>query len=170
MFDPDFDDSLEESDGVFGNQLFKGDQKPGLQRDPAAHGGEAPRGIAGEGEPGDVDDESEEIWDQRDDEEEFSEFGGAPCALEVLAAVEEGGKGDEEGEDVLLDEGGGEEGPGEDNGEGGDDSEERDGEVLVGRGGASSRGSVGLPGNPVTVAERTGDDGEGDGYYEGEPG
>lgn len=70
----------------------------------------------------------------------------------------------------MLDEGGGNEGPGEDDREGGDNGEEWDGEVFVGSGGASCRGGFGLSGHPVAVAKGAGDDGEGDGDDEGDPG
>lgn len=168
MFNADFDDAFEHGDGVFGDQLLEGDEEASLEGDAAADGCERAGDVAGEREPGDVDEEGEGVWDEGDDEEEFAEFGRAPGALEVLAAVEEGCEGDDEGEDVLLDEGGSEEGPGEDEGEGGDDGEEGDGEVFVAGGGGGVCG-VGLAGHPVTVAEGACEDGEGDGEDERDP-
>lgn len=58
--------------------------------------------------------EGQDVGDQGDDEDELGKVSRRPGALEVAAALVEGKAGNGEGKDVALDEGGGDEGPGVD--------------------------------------------------------
>ena len=81
------------------------------------------RRAAPKGAPNQMEGHNQGIWNQRDGDDEFGEFTGAPGALEVLAAVEERGAVQEDGEDILFDKGRGDQGPGVEDEARGDESE-----------------------------------------------
>lgn len=70
--------------------------------------------IAGEGKPRNVDDECHKVRDHSDHQEKFPKISRTPGSFQVLSAVENCGKGDGQGEDVLLDKSAGNKSPWED--------------------------------------------------------
>lgn len=111
MFDAHLHQTLEYSDGVFGNELLEGDKEGGLDRDSTADLSEAYRGVTPDGCPQQIERHDNHIGEDGDGDNEFGKLPRTPGTLKVLAAVEEGGQVQKDGEDVLLDKGGREEGP-----------------------------------------------------------
>lgn len=63
------------------------------------------------GTPEEVNWDNRDIGDDGDRGEKLAELARTPCALEILAAIEDGGGVQEDGEDILFDQGGGHQGP-----------------------------------------------------------
>jgi len=82
-----------------------------------------------------IDGNDHRIGDQDDRSNEFAELARTPCALEILPAIEDRRRVENDGEDVLLDEGRSEEGPRVIIEEGGNE-----GEVGNDRGGLNAAG------------------------------
>ena len=118
-------------------------------------------GVARDHEERDVRQEREEVGHDADEGNELCVLGGAPGALEVAATVEEGDAGYEQAEDVLLGEGGGDEGPRVGDGEAGHDGQVGGVVLPAGDGG----GAVDFPGAVAGggVEEREDDEGDEEG-------
>lgn len=134
VFDAHLHETLEDGDGVFGHELFEGDEEGGLDGDATAYLGR-PFGtlLAGfvfwriqtvetlntpygrsppDGSPEEIEGHDGHIGQESDGEDELGKLARTPGAFEILAAVEERGQVEEDGEDVLLNKGGGQQGPG----------------------------------------------------------
>jgi hypothetical protein len=117
MLDTHFDYALEDCDGVFWHELLERNQECCLQSDAASYRSKRSGRIAHDGSPGDVDWHSDEVWDQCRNEHHLAKLFGTPCPFQVFAAEKDGRAIDEEGEDVLLDQGSRQEGPGIEDGD-----------------------------------------------------
>lgn len=69
------------------------------------------RRVTPDGCPQQIEWHDDHIGDDGDGDNEFGELPRTPGTLKVLAAIEEGSQVQKDGEDVLLDKGGREEGP-----------------------------------------------------------
>lgn len=93
-------------------------------------------GIGHDGGPDDVDRDNHDIGDGGYDKDKFTELARTPGAFQVFPAIEDGGGVQQDGKDILLDEGRGEKGPGVKNNLRGNKGE-------VGYTGLSGRGAPG---------------------------
>jgi len=111
VLDAHANEALCDGDRVLGHELLEGHEEAGLDGDAAGDGRGQGGGILGEQVAGDVEQEAQDVGDHGDEQDELGELGGAPRALEVAAAVEDGQARDDQAQHVLLDDGGQQEGP-----------------------------------------------------------
>jgi hypothetical protein len=144
VLDAHANEALCDGYGVLWDELLEGDKEGGLDGDAtgdcgaagevrlvwgrwAADGGRRAviqwGGVVADEVGNNVEQEAEDVGDHGNEEDELDEFMGAPGALEVAAAIEDGRGGDEQTGEILLDDGGQSKDPGIDDGLGGDNGQ-----------------------------------------------
>lgn len=178
MLDAHTDGTLEDGDGVLGHELFEGDEKGGFEGESAmddcvsvaqVRSGRAMVMLSAssglldlhshlvptKSVPQRVDDKGYQIGDDGDKEDKLGKLAASPGALKVSASIEDGQGGGGKAEDVLLNQGRGEEDVGISQRRGGHDGEEGDAD------GAPSGTRV-HGGRPLSISQRGIEESEGE--------
>lgn len=144
MFDAHAHGAAEEGDGVFGDELFEGDEEAGFESNEAVDwGGELWR--CRDSMPDGVDEKCQDVRYQTGEQHEFSKLFTPPSSFKISPAEKDHDRADDHGDEVVFDDSRRYECPGVDDALGRDEDEVghcplRTGEVVCGGGGDGVEG------------------------------